>query len=95
AWEKFPRTLVDGRREVAVSGYIDDLLTDRALDFVGRRQEKPFFLEIAYVASHFHIAAPAEEVERYLASSGNPTPLGPFRQPTQPWSPGWTGTSAG
>src|SRR5271157_2316101 len=61
----YAKALWDGRMEVAVSGYIDDLLTDRALDFVGRRQEKPFFLEIAYVASHFHIAAPAEDVARY------------------------------
>ena len=34
-----PQELWDGRREVAVSGYIDDLLTDRALAFVSRHQE--------------------------------------------------------
>ena len=79
AWEKYPKTLWDGRREVAVSGYIDDLLTDRALDFVGRRQEKPFFLEIAYVASHFHIAAPAEEVERYRGKFRESDPARPLQ----------------
>ena len=30
AWEKFPRAVWDGRREVPVSGYFDDLVTDRA-----------------------------------------------------------------
>ncbi len=79
AWEKFPRTLVDGRSKVAVSGYIDDLLTDRALDFVGRRQEQPFFLEIAYVASHFNIAAPAEDVARYRGKFRESDPARPVQ----------------
>ena len=33
AWEKFPTKLWDGRQEVAVSGYIDDLITDRGIEF--------------------------------------------------------------
>ncbi len=65
AWEKFPKTLWDGRKEVAVSGYFDDLITDRAIEFVGSRREKPFFLEIAYIASHFRIAAPTEDLARF------------------------------
>ena len=44
AWEKFPKTLWDGHTEVAVSGYFDDLITDRAIAFLGQRREKPFFL---------------------------------------------------
>jgi arylsulfatase A len=62
AWEKFPTTLWNGREKVAVTGYIDDLITDRAIDFVKRHQEKPFFLYLPYVATHFTIAAPADEV---------------------------------
>ncbi len=65
AWEKFPKTMWDGHKEVAVSGYFDDLITHRALEFVGQRRDKPFFLEIAYIASHFNVDAPAEEVEKY------------------------------
>ena len=38
AWEKFPTTLWNGRQRVPVSGYIDDLITDRAIDFVGEAQ---------------------------------------------------------
>ena len=79
AWEKFPKTLWDGRQEVAVSGYVDDLFTDRALAFVGSRQEKPFFLEIAYVASHFRIAAPAEDVERYRGKFRESDPARPVQ----------------
>jgi arylsulfatase A len=62
AWEKFPSTLWNGRRRVPVNGYIDDLITDRAVEFVGRNKGRPFFLYLAYVATHFGIAAPADEV---------------------------------
>jgi arylsulfatase A len=65
AWEKFPTTLWNGRQRVPVSGYIDDLITDRAAEFVGRHQQKPFFLYLPYVATHFGIAAPADEVSRH------------------------------
>ena len=61
----FPTTLWNGRQRVPVSGYIDDLITDRAVEFVGRHKEKPFFLYLPYVATHFGIAAPADEVSRH------------------------------
>ncbi len=62
AWEKFPAYLWSGRERVAVSGYFDDLITDRAVEFVGRNSGQPFFMYLAYVATHFAIAAPADEV---------------------------------
>jgi len=65
AWEKFPTKLWDGRQQVPVSGYIDDLVTDRAVAFVERHKPRPFFLYVAYVATHFHVMAPAEEVARH------------------------------
>ncbi len=62
AWEKFPAKLWEDRREVSVSGYIDDMVTDRGVDFVRNNGGRPFFLYLAYVATHFHIAAPEDEV---------------------------------
>ena len=62
AWEKFPSKLWSGREQVPVSGYIDDLITDRAVEFVERHKDRPFFLYLAYVATHFQVAAPADEV---------------------------------
>jgi arylsulfatase A len=62
AWEKFPSHLWNGRERVAVCGYIDDMITDHAVEFVDKRKERPFFLYLAYVATHFGIAAPADEV---------------------------------
>ena len=65
AWEKFPAMLWDGRKRVPVSGYFDDLIADRAIEFLGRHKDGPFFLYLAPIATHFSIAAPADEVERH------------------------------
>jgi arylsulfatase A-like enzyme len=62
AWEKFPAKLWEGRSEVAVSGYVDDLITDRGIEFARGNHGQPYFLYLAYVATHFHVAAPADEV---------------------------------
>jgi arylsulfatase A len=78
AWEKFPTTLWNGRSRVPVSGYIDDLITDRAVDYVGRNKERPFFLYLPYVATHFGIAAPADEIalhERKFAEADSSVPV--------------------
>ena len=53
AWEKFPSTLWNGRRRVPVSGYIDDLITDRAVEFVGRNKGRPFFLYLGVCGHAF------------------------------------------
>lgn len=74
AWEKFPKTLWKGREKVPVSGYVDDLFTDQALEFVDRRHEKPFFLYVAYVATHFTVAAPADEVDKFRGKLPEPDP---------------------
>ena len=62
AWEKFPTKLWEGRREVSVAGYIDDLITDRAIEFFRKNSGRPFFLYLPYVATHFHVARPDDEV---------------------------------
>jgi arylsulfatase A-like enzyme len=62
AWEKFPTKLWRGRQEVAVSGYIDDMITDHGVEFARSNKDRPFFLYLAYVATHFHVTAPEDEV---------------------------------
>ncbi|MDG3002940.1 sulfatase-like hydrolase/transferase [Paludisphaera mucosa] len=74
AWEKFPKQLWKARQKVPVAGYVDDLFTDQAIDFLDRRREKPFFLYVAYVATHFTIAAPADEVEKHRGKLPEPKP---------------------
>ena len=78
AWEKFPITLWDGRKRVPVSGYFDDLITDRAVAFLGRQKDAPFFLYLAPIAAHFNIAAPADEVERHRGKLSEADPSRPL-----------------
>jgi arylsulfatase A len=45
--------------------YMTDVLTDEAVDFVGRHHNKPFFLQLAYSAPHSPFQAPREVVDKY------------------------------
>src|SRR4051794_22325470 len=65
ALEKFPRHLLEGRQQVDVSGYIDDLVTDRAVAFVEQHRKAPFFVYLPYLAPHFAIDAPKDEVSKH------------------------------
>jgi arylsulfatase A len=78
AWEKFPKTLWDGRKQVPVSGHADDLFTDRAVDFVRRHGDGPFFLYLPYIAAHFQIEAPADEVARHRGQFAEADPTRPL-----------------
>jgi arylsulfatase A len=78
AWEKFPAMLWEGRQRVPVSGYFDDLITDRAVEFLGRHKDAPFFLYLAPIATHFSIAAPADEVERHRGKLPEADPAQPL-----------------
>ena len=65
AWQKFPKELFDGRETKPVSGYADAMFTDRAVDFIGRSKDKPFFLYLAYTAPHSTVDAPDEDVAEH------------------------------
>src|SRR5687768_2935443 len=39
--------LLEGRRAVEAAGYLTDVLTDRAVDFIRREKSRPFFLYLA------------------------------------------------
>jgi arylsulfatase A-like enzyme len=79
AWEKFPTKLWNGRARAPSSGYIDDLVTDHAVEFAERQQHRPFFLYLAYVATHFQIAAPAGEVALHKAKFSEADPQLPIK----------------
>lgn len=65
AWEKFPKKLWHGREQKEVTGYADTLFTDRSIDFLQRNRDRPFFLYLAFVAPHFHVEAPPEDVKEH------------------------------
>ncbi|KLU03784.1 Choline-sulfatase [Rhodopirellula islandica] len=51
--------------------YLTDDLTRRAIDFVHRHQEHPFFLHLAHYAPHRPLEAPPEIIARYLDQGFN------------------------
>jgi arylsulfatase A-like enzyme len=79
AWEKFPTKLWQGRELIPVSGYIDDLITDRAVAYVNAHKDRPFFLYLPYVATHFGIAAPADEIALHSGKFAETSPDDPLK----------------
>lgn len=50
----------DGDRPARVEGYLTDLLTERAAQFISREREAPFFLNLQYNAPHWPWQAPGD-----------------------------------
>ena len=62
AHQQYPKELWVGREKKPADGYANIQFTDRALDFLRRQTDKPFFLYLPYTISHFRIEAPEEDV---------------------------------
>jgi arylsulfatase A len=58
--------LFDNRTPVEVTGYITDVLTDRAIQFVQQNRNRPYFLYLPYNAPHVPLTVPDKYIERYL-----------------------------
>ena len=57
--------LIENRGVGEFDGYLTDVLTDKAIDFIQEPGETPFFLYLAYNAPHGPLQAPDELVEKY------------------------------
>ncbi len=79
AWEQYPDELNEGRERKPSTGYANDLFTDRAVDFLGRQQGRPFFLYLPYTATHFNIEAPPEEVALHRSKFAEDDPARPLK----------------
>jgi arylsulfatase A-like enzyme len=55
--------LYEGETEVQRSGYLTDLLSDRAVEFVKRNAARPFLLSLHYTAPHWPWETRADEEE--------------------------------
>ncbi len=55
--------LWEGEEEVFRKGYLTDLITDRAVEFVKRKKKEPFFLSVHYNAPHWPWLTRADEAE--------------------------------
>jgi arylsulfatase A-like enzyme len=54
--------LYDGLETTTAQGYLTNLLTDSAVNFIRRHTDEPFFCYLAYNAVHTPMQAPAEDI---------------------------------
>jgi len=64
----FDTWLMDGNQRVPTSGYISDVLTDRAIQFISKQREKPFFCYVPFNAPHGPFQVPDKYFERFAGS---------------------------
>jgi arylsulfatase A-like enzyme len=76
-WEFSPEnpTLRRGRGENQ-GGYLNDVFANRAVEFIGHQQGKPFFVYLALTLPHAQLLAPADAMKPYLTADGQ-SRLGP------------------
>jgi len=77
AWEQFPTELWEGREKKPVQGYANAMFTDRGVEFMRRQKDKPFFLYLPYIATHFHIQAPPEDIAEHQGKFPEKDPANP------------------
>ncbi len=63
--EYFDPPLDENGRMVKTKGYIVDVCTDRAIEFIERNQRQPFFCYVPFTTPHSPWAAPAEDWKRF------------------------------
>ena len=55
--------LFEGEREVERTGYLTDLISERAVEFIARPRSEPFFLSVHYTAPHWPWETRNDEAE--------------------------------
>jgi arylsulfatase A-like enzyme len=63
--EYFDPPLEENGRMIRTKGYIVDVCTDRALDFIDKNSEKPFFCYVPFTTPHSPWAAPESDWQRF------------------------------
>ena len=60
-----PLAILHNRTQVPFEGYLTDVFTDRAIDFIRSSADQPFFLFLSYNAPHTPMEAKEEHLEKY------------------------------
>lgn len=63
----FDTTLEHNGKQVKTKGYINDVVTDSALNFIERKQDQPFFCYVPYNTPHTPFQVPDKYFEKYKA----------------------------
>ncbi|MGK0286690.1 MAG: arylsulfatase A-like enzyme [Salibacteraceae bacterium] len=61
----FNTTLSHNQEEVKTEGYITDVLTDKAIDFIRKNKSNPFFCYVPYNAPHSPFQVPDKYFDKY------------------------------
>ncbi len=78
--EYFDAPLEDNGRMVRTSGYIVDVCTDRAIEFIDRNREKPFFCFIPFTTPHSPWSVPDADWQRFHDRPIEQTATNPQRE---------------
>ena len=78
AHQKYPEQLWDGREQKPVKGYADTLFAERAVEFLKRPHQKPFFLHLTLTNPHFRIEAPPADIAEYRGKFKENDPSNPY-----------------
>lgn len=63
--ENYKAALDHNGSPATFDGYLTEVLTDRAIEFINEDRETPYFLYVAYNAPHGPLQAPAEVIARF------------------------------
>lgn len=63
-WENGKRVELTGNRDGGFGTYTQDLIHEKALQFLDRNREKPFFLFLPYVLPHAELIVPEDSIIR-------------------------------
>ncbi len=55
---------INRRKPIKRKGYMTHLITDDAVDFIGRRKDRPFFLYVPFSTPHFPFVGPDDDTGR-------------------------------
>jgi N-acetylglucosamine-6-sulfatase len=77
-----PEINVDGRRS-QLKGYLTDILTDQAVEFIKSSRDKPFCIYLAYKAVHPELSLPFERAEYFVPAERHKKL---YSDPPIPWA---------
>ena len=81
-WENDTLLKIEGNvMRDKIGKYSQDLFTEKALDFIDRESENPFFLYLAYTIPHYELTIPEQQKTRYRTKNWplRPMKMGGYR----------------
>ena len=84
-WDNGKKFFLDGNEDGNRAQYTHDLITGRALDFIKRNSNKPFFLYVGYTIPHTELLVPEDSLNEYLGQWEEPNPYVGHHYASQPY----------